>query len=38
MIAAMLQTAGQGFGHNNLQPYLTLPFCIALEGVFPQRN
>jgi microcystin-dependent protein len=23
--------------HNNLQPYLTLNFCIALQGVFPQR-
>jgi microcystin-dependent protein len=23
--------------HNNLQPYLTLYFCIALQGVFPPR-
>ncbi len=23
--------------HNNLQPYLTVYFCIALQGVFPQR-
>jgi microcystin-dependent protein len=23
--------------HNNLQPYLTLNFCIALQGIFPQR-
>jgi microcystin-dependent protein len=23
--------------HNNLMPYLTLNFCIALQGVFPQR-
>jgi microcystin-dependent protein len=23
--------------HNNLQPYLTLNFCIALQGVFPPR-
>ena len=23
--------------HNNMQPYLTLNFCIALQGVFPQR-
>ena len=21
--------------HNNLQPYLTCYFCIALQGVFP---
>jgi len=24
--------------HNNLQPYLTLNFCIALQGVFPARS
>jgi microcystin-dependent protein len=23
--------------HNNMQPYLSLLFCIALQGVFPQR-
>ena len=29
--------AGGGLPHNNLQPYLTLNFCIALQGIFPQR-
>ncbi len=24
--------------HNNLQPYLTFYFCIALQGVFPPRT
>jgi microcystin-dependent protein len=24
--------------HNNLQPYLVLNFCIALQGVFPPRS
>jgi microcystin-dependent protein len=24
--------------HNNLMPYLTLNFCIALQGVFPARS
>ena len=24
--------------HNNMQPYLTLNFCIALQGVMPQRS
>ena len=24
--------------HNNLQPYLTFNFCIALQGVFPPRT
>jgi microcystin-dependent protein len=28
---------GGSLPHNNLQPYLTLNFCIALQGVFPQR-
>jgi microcystin-dependent protein len=23
--------------HNNMQPYLTLSFCIALQGIFPPR-
>ena len=30
-------TAGGGQPHNNLQPYLTLNFCIALQGVYPSR-
>ncbi len=24
--------------HNNMQPYLTLAYCIALQGLFPSRN
>lgn len=24
--------------HNNMQPYLTFNFCIALQGVFPPRS
>ena len=24
--------------HNNMQPYLTCNFCIALQGVFPPRS
>lgn len=24
--------------HNNMQPYLTFNFCIALQGVFPSRG
>jgi microcystin-dependent protein len=26
-----------GAAHNNLQPYLTLNWCIALQGIFPSR-
>ena len=29
---------GDGNGHNNLMPYQTLSFCIALRGLFPSRN
>lgn len=32
-----LVPAGGDQPHNNMQPYLTLNFCIALQGVFPQR-
>jgi microcystin-dependent protein len=31
-------TAGSSFPHNNMQPYLTLNFCIAMQGVFPPRG
>ncbi|HXK03320.1 MAG TPA: tail fiber protein [Verrucomicrobiae bacterium] len=27
-----------GQPHSNLQPYLVVSFCIALNGVFPSRN
>ena len=30
--------AGDDLPHNNMQPYLTLYFCIALQGVFPPRG
>lgn len=30
--------AGGGLPHNNLQPYLTLSICIALQGIFPPRS
>lgn len=29
---------GGGAPHNNLQPYVTVQFCIALQGVFPPRT
>ncbi|WP_025587038.1 phage tail protein [Sphingomonas sp. UNC305MFCol5.2] len=32
-----LGPAGGGLPHNNMMPYLTLSFCIALQGVFPAR-
>ena len=33
-----LPPAGGSLPHTNLQPYLTVLFCIALQGVFPQRH
>ena len=40
-VAAMaftsLAPAGGSLPHNNMQPYLTLNFIMALQGVFPQR-
>ena len=32
-----LAPAGGNGPHNNLQPYLTLYFIIALQGVLPER-
>jgi microcystin-dependent protein len=32
-----LTPAGSSSPHNNLMPYLTLNFCIAMQGVFPAR-
>jgi microcystin-dependent protein len=34
---ASLAPVGASGPHNNMQPYLTLNFCIALQGVYPQR-
>lgn len=33
-----LAPAGGDAPHNNLQPYLTFNFCIALQGVYPPRT
>jgi microcystin-dependent protein len=33
-----LPPAGGSLPHNNMQPYLTLNFNIALQGVFPPRT
>jgi len=33
-----LAAAGSSFPHNNMQPYLTFYFNIALQGVFPPRT
>jgi microcystin-dependent protein len=38
MAAQALPPAGGSLPHNNMQPYLALNFCIALQGVFPPRT
>jgi microcystin-dependent protein len=38
MRAGTIANAGGGQGHNNMQPFLALNFCIALQGLFPPRN
>jgi microcystin-dependent protein len=37
MSPAATSISGGGQPHNNMMPYVTLNFCIALLGVFPQR-
>jgi microcystin-dependent protein len=38
MAAESLAPAGGDQPHNNMMPYLTFYFCIALQGVFPPRG
>jgi len=39
LAAQVLGGSGGGSGpHNNLMPYLTLNFCVALRGIFPARS
>ena len=37
MAPQALAPAGGSLPHNNMQPYLVLNFCIALQGIFPAR-
>ena len=38
MNAASILATGGSQPHDNMSPYLTLNFCIALQGIFPSRN
>lgn len=33
-----IQPTGGSQPHSNMQPYLVLSYCIALQGIFPSRN
>lgn len=35
---ATVAPAGGNQPHPNLQPYMTINFCIALSGIYPSRN
>jgi microcystin-dependent protein len=36
--SAAIGNAGGSQPHSNMMPYLTLSFCIALQGIFPSQN
>lgn len=38
MAPQMIALAGSGLPHNNMMPYLTLNFCIALVGNYPPNG
>jgi microcystin-dependent protein len=38
MSPVALSISGGNQPHNNMMPYLTLNYCIALQGVFPPRT
>jgi microcystin-dependent protein len=35
---ATVSNTGGSQAHQNMQPFLTLSFCIALQGIFPSPN
>ncbi|TMJ17528.1 MAG: phage tail protein [Alphaproteobacteria bacterium] len=38
MAASVITNTGGSQAHENRQPYQTLNFCIALQGIFPSQN
>jgi microcystin-dependent protein len=38
LIPSTISNVGGSQPHLNMQPFLTLSFCIALQGIFPSRN
>ena len=38
MNPGLVQAVGGNQAHLNMQPFLVLNFCIALQGIFPSRN
>jgi microcystin-dependent protein len=38
MSPAAISMAGANQPHQNMQPYLTMSFCIAMQGIYPSRS
>ena len=38
MAANALGSAGRSTAHNNMQPFLAVNLCIALQGIYPSRS
>ena len=38
LLPATITNVGGSQAHLNMQPFLTLSFCIALQGIFPSPN
>lgn len=38
MAGNMIAPSGNSQPHNNMQPYLVMSYCIALEGTYPSRG
>lgn len=38
LASGSVSSVGGGQAHENMQPYLAVNFCIALQGLFPSRN
>jgi microcystin-dependent protein len=38
MSPLMVSTVGGSLPHNNMQPFVTLNYCIAMQGVYPPRG
>ena len=38
MAASAISNVGGSQAHQNMQPFLTLTFCIALQGIFPSQT
>jgi microcystin-dependent protein len=38
MVSGTMTNTGGGQAHENMEPFLAVNFCIALQGLFPSRN